>query len=163
MNTFGMHLDSFIISYRFSFPCRISLCCALIESTRFVSVLNSISFINLFHFRCDFDKNQNRNGRISSYLAQANLSSGKFYRSSLNDKQTGYLLFLSHPQTLLSLAASMSFFCIGLVRGYSSPAIPSIHENDPNLLPTKDIASWASNGNLLAPIDFSDEMQSLFI
>lgn len=40
----------------------------------------------------------------------------------------------------------MSFFCIGLVRGYSAPAVPSILETDPDLLPTKDIASWASNG-----------------
>lgn len=41
----------------------------------------------------------------------------------------------------------MSFFCIGLVRGYSAPAIPSIRECDPELLPSKDIASWASNGD----------------
>lgn len=38
----------------------------------------------------------------------------------------------------------MSFFYIGLVRGYSAPAVPSIEENDPELLPTKNIASWAS-------------------
>lgn len=38
----------------------------------------------------------------------------------------------------------MSFFYIGLVRGYSAPAVPSILENDPELLPTKNIASWAS-------------------
>lgn len=39
----------------------------------------------------------------------------------------------------------MSFFYIGLVRGYSAPAVPSIHDNDPDLLPTKSIASWASS------------------
>lgn len=39
----------------------------------------------------------------------------------------------------------MSFFYIGLVRGYSAPAVPSIMENDPDLLPTKNIASWASS------------------
>ena len=38
----------------------------------------------------------------------------------------------------------MSFFCIGLVRGYSAPAVPSISELKPQLLPTKSIASWAS-------------------
>lgn len=48
-------------------------------------------------------------------------------------------------QAILSLCTSMSFFCIGLVRGYSAPAIPSIHDCDPYLLPTKDIASWTSN------------------
>lgn len=47
-------------------------------------------------------------------------------------------------QAILSICISMSFFCIGLVRGYSAPAVPSIMENDPDLLPTKNIASWAS-------------------
>lgn len=47
-------------------------------------------------------------------------------------------------QALLSLCIAMSFFYIGLVRGYSAPAVPSIMENDPELLPTKNIASWAS-------------------
>lgn len=48
-------------------------------------------------------------------------------------------------QTILSLCIAMSFFYIGLVRGYSAPAVPSIMENDPELLPTKNIASWASS------------------
>lgn len=48
-------------------------------------------------------------------------------------------------QTILSLCVSMSYFCIGLVRGYSSPAVPSIEELNPELLPTKHIASWTSN------------------
>lgn len=39
----------------------------------------------------------------------------------------------------------MSYFCIGLVRGYSSPSIPSMKEMNPDLLPTKYIASWASS------------------
>lgn len=47
-------------------------------------------------------------------------------------------------QALLSVCIAMSFFYIGLVRGYSAPAVPSIRENDPELLPTKNIASWAS-------------------
>lgn len=38
----------------------------------------------------------------------------------------------------------MSFFYIGLVRGYSAPAVPSIMENNPEIFPTKNIASWAS-------------------
>ncbi|XP_055320158.1 facilitated trehalose transporter Tret1-like [Sitodiplosis mosellana] len=48
-------------------------------------------------------------------------------------------------QALLSICIAMSFFYIGLVRGYSAPAVPSIMENDPELLPTKNIASWASS------------------
>lgn len=38
----------------------------------------------------------------------------------------------------------MAYFCIGLVRGYSAPAVPSMKELNPDLLPTKYIASWAS-------------------
>ncbi|KAJ6645579.1 Facilitated trehalose transporter Tret1, partial [Pseudolycoriella hygida] len=48
-------------------------------------------------------------------------------------------------QTILSLCISVSYFCIGLVRGYSAPAVPSIKEINPDLLPTKDIASWISS------------------
>ncbi|XP_055594970.1 facilitated trehalose transporter Tret1-like [Uranotaenia lowii] len=48
-------------------------------------------------------------------------------------------------QTLLSVSISLSYFCIGLVRGYSAPAVPSIHEVNPGLLPDKNIASWVSS------------------
>lgn len=48
-------------------------------------------------------------------------------------------------QTLLSLSVSLSYFCIGLVRGYSAPAVPSMNEIDPGLLPDKNIASWVSS------------------
>lgn len=48
-------------------------------------------------------------------------------------------------QTLLSMAVSLGFFCIGMVRGYSAPAMPSILEHVPDLLPTKNIVSWASS------------------
>lgn len=58
--------------------------------------------------------------------------------------KTYWAVFLFIWQTILSLCISMSFFCIGLVRGYSAPAVPSILENDPDLLPTTNIASWAS-------------------
>ncbi|XP_053685630.1 facilitated trehalose transporter Tret1-2 homolog [Sabethes cyaneus] len=48
-------------------------------------------------------------------------------------------------QTLLSLSVSLSYFCIGLVRGYSAPAVPSMNEINPGLLPDKNIASWVSS------------------
>lgn len=48
-------------------------------------------------------------------------------------------------QTILSLCVAMSFFYIGLIRGYSAPAVPSILENNPEMFPTKNIASWASS------------------
>uniref|UniRef100_A0A182WEI2 Major facilitator superfamily (MFS) profile domain-containing protein n=1 Tax=Anopheles minimus TaxID=112268 RepID=A0A182WEI2_9DIPT len=48
-------------------------------------------------------------------------------------------------QTLLSLSVSLSYYCIGLVRGYSAPAVPSMHATAPDLLPSKNIASWVSS------------------
>ncbi|EAT41278.1 AAEL007050-PA [Aedes aegypti] len=48
-------------------------------------------------------------------------------------------------QTLLSLSVSLSYFCIGLVRGYSAPAVPSMNDINPGLLPSKNIASWVSS------------------
>ncbi|XP_058054248.1 facilitated trehalose transporter Tret1-2 homolog [Anopheles bellator] len=48
-------------------------------------------------------------------------------------------------QTLLSLSVSLSYYCIGLVRGYSAPAVPSMQDTMPELLPTKSIASWVSS------------------
>lgn len=57
-----------------------------------------------------------------------------------------YNLFLFIPlQTLLSLSVSLSYFCIGLVRGYSAPAVPSMNDINPGLLPSKNIASWVSS------------------
>ncbi|XP_050090836.1 facilitated trehalose transporter Tret1-2 homolog [Anopheles aquasalis] len=48
-------------------------------------------------------------------------------------------------QTLLSISVSLSYYCIGLVRGYSAPAVPSMHETAPGLLPSKNIGSWVSS------------------
>lgn len=50
-----------------------------------------------------------------------------------------------HLQTTLAVGVSLGFFYIGLVRGFSSPAIPSIRELNPQLLPDKNIASWVSS------------------
>lgn len=52
--------------------------------------------------------------------------------------------FIFHLQTLLAVGVSVGYFYIGLVRGFSSPGIPSIRELNPELLPNKDIASWIS-------------------
>lgn len=48
-------------------------------------------------------------------------------------------------QTLLSVSVSLGYFCIGMVRGYSAPAMPSISETVPNLLPNKSIVSYVSS------------------
>jgi MFS family permease len=47
-------------------------------------------------------------------------------------------------QSLLAVSVSLAYFSIGLVRGWSAPSIPSIHDTIPELLPSKNIASWAS-------------------
>lgn len=54
------------------------------------------------------------------------------------------IVYFATHQALLSLCIAMSFFYIGLVRGYSAPAVPSILKNNHELLPTPNIASWAS-------------------
>lgn len=42
------------------------------------------------------------------------------------------------------MGVSFGYFYIGLVRGFSSPGIPSIRELNPDLLPNKEISSWIS-------------------
>ena len=53
-------------------------------------------------------------------------------------------LFCSKKATF-SLCVSISYFCNGLVRGYSSPAIPSMKEKSNYLLPDENIASWVTS------------------
>lgn len=48
-------------------------------------------------------------------------------------------------QIILSISVSLGYFCIGMVRGYSAPAMPSILESEPGLLPSKSIVSWVSS------------------
>ncbi|XP_059622632.1 facilitated trehalose transporter Tret1-like [Phlebotomus argentipes] len=48
-------------------------------------------------------------------------------------------------QTILSLCVSLGYFGIGLVRGFSAPAIPSIKETFPQLLPERHIETWVSS------------------
>lgn len=56
-------------------------------------------------------------------------------------------MFLISPkiQCTLAICISLSYFNIGLVRGYSSTAFPSMQLLRPDLLPTKDIWSWAGS------------------
>lgn len=48
------------------------------------------------------------------------------------------------PQTIFAIAVSVGYFYIGLVRGFSSPGIPSLRELNPEILPSKEITSWIS-------------------
>lgn len=45
-------------------------------------------------------------------------------------------------QCLLSVCTSLSYFCAGLVRGWSAPGLPSMQQSHPDLLPNKEIESW---------------------
>uniref|UniRef100_A0AAU6W8N6 Trehalose transporter n=1 Tax=Hyphantria cunea TaxID=39466 RepID=A0AAU6W8N6_HYPCU len=45
-------------------------------------------------------------------------------------------------QLWLTLGASLSFLIIGLVRGYSASAIPSIEDNDPAIIQSSEQKSW---------------------
>uniref|UniRef100_A0A1B0D0W2 Facilitated trehalose transporter Tret1 n=1 Tax=Phlebotomus papatasi TaxID=29031 RepID=A0A1B0D0W2_PHLPP len=47
--------------------------------------------------------------------------------------------------TILSLCVSLGYFGIGLVRGFSAPAIPSIRDTFPELLPGVHIETWVSS------------------
>lgn len=47
-------------------------------------------------------------------------------------------------QLLVAMAASMGYMTIGLVRGWSSPGLPSMVELNPELIPSEEIESWVS-------------------
>ncbi|KAF6200374.1 hypothetical protein GE061_006677 [Apolygus lucorum] len=47
-------------------------------------------------------------------------------------------------QVWLAVTASLGYLTIGLVRGWSSPAIPSMREISPNLAPDDEVISWIS-------------------
>uniref|UniRef100_T1HU29 Uncharacterized protein n=1 Tax=Rhodnius prolixus TaxID=13249 RepID=T1HU29_RHOPR len=55
-----------------------------------------------------------------------------------------FVLFLnaSVVQVLLATSASLGFLTIGLVRGFSSPAIPSMKVYNPELVPHEEAVSW---------------------
>nr|CAD7425867.1 unnamed protein product [Timema monikensis] len=47
-------------------------------------------------------------------------------------------------QLLLTMSASLGYLTIGLVRGFSSPGVPSMQELSPHLVPDDDAVSWVS-------------------
>nr|CAD7439277.1 unnamed protein product [Timema bartmani] len=48
------------------------------------------------------------------------------------------------PWLLLTMSASLGYLTIGLVRGFSSPGVPSMQELSPHLVPDDDAVSWVS-------------------
>ncbi|XP_068083952.1 facilitated trehalose transporter Tret1 [Anabrus simplex] len=55
-------------------------------------------------------------------------------------KSSGYVGWL--PHFLLAIAASLGYLSIGLVRGFSSPAVPSMQSLAPHLVPDEEAISW---------------------
>ncbi|KAK3919420.1 Facilitated trehalose transporter Tret1 [Frankliniella fusca] len=47
-------------------------------------------------------------------------------------------------ELLVAMAASLGYMTIGLVRGWSSPGLPSMLDLDPELVPNDEIVSWVS-------------------
>ncbi|XP_052125320.1 facilitated trehalose transporter Tret1-like, partial [Frankliniella occidentalis] len=47
-------------------------------------------------------------------------------------------------ELLVAMAASLGYMTIGLVRGWSSPGLPSMTELNPELVPNEEIVSWVS-------------------
>ena len=47
-------------------------------------------------------------------------------------------------QLLLAMAASLGYLTIGLVRGFSSPGVPSMQHLNPELVPDEQAVSWVS-------------------
>ncbi|PNF21989.1 Facilitated trehalose transporter Tret1-2-like protein [Cryptotermes secundus] len=48
-------------------------------------------------------------------------------------------------QLLLAMAASLGYMTTGLVRGFSSPGIPSMQQKAPHLVPNESAVSWLSS------------------
>jgi len=47
-------------------------------------------------------------------------------------------------QLLLAMAASLGYMTTGLVRGFSSPGVPSMQQISPHLVPDESAVSWIS-------------------
>ena len=78
------------------------------------------------------------------------------YRTDLREPQVGRqqfdqtqvltteIVLFSVLQLLLAMAASLGYMTTGLVRGFSSPGVPSMQEISPHLLPDDKALSWIS-------------------
>jgi len=57
---------------------------------------------------------------------------------------TVQIVLFSALQLLLAMAASLGYMTTGLVRGFSSPGVPSMQQISPHLLPNDSAVSWIS-------------------
>ena len=54
------------------------------------------------------------------------------------------IVLFSVLQLLLAMAASLGYMTTGLVRGFSSPGVPSMQQISPHLVPDDSAFSWIS-------------------
>jgi hypothetical protein len=78
------------------------------------------------------------------------------YRTDFHEPQVGHqqfdhlqlltiqIVLISVLQLLLAMAASLGYMTIGLVRGFSSPGVPSMQQVSPQLVPDDSAFSWIS-------------------
>jgi hypothetical protein len=64
--------------------------------------------------------------------------------SSLNTSLNIQIVLFSVLQLLLAMAASLAYMTTGLVRGFSSPGVPSMQQLSPHLVPDESAFSWIS-------------------
>jgi hypothetical protein len=76
------------------------------------------------------------------------------YRTDLHESQVGrqqfdhlqvltvQIVLISVLQLLLAMAASLAYMITGLVRGFSSPGVPSMQQISPHLVPDDSAVSW---------------------
>jgi hypothetical protein len=58
-------------------------------------------------------------------------------------------------QLLLAMAASLGYMTIGLVRGFSSPGVPSMQQISPHLVPDESAVSWISKYDIFTLYKFN--------
>jgi hypothetical protein len=78
------------------------------------------------------------------------------YRAELHEPQFGcqqfdhlqvltvQIVLFSVLQLLLAMAASLGYMTTGLVRGFTSPGVPSMQQISPHLVPDDSAVSWIS-------------------
>jgi hypothetical protein len=78
------------------------------------------------------------------------------YKTDFHEQQVGHqqfehlqlltiqIVLISVLQLLLAMAASLGYMSMGLVRGFSSPGVPSMQQISPHLVPDDSAFSWIS-------------------
>jgi len=65
------------------------------------------------------------------------------------------IVLFSVLQLLLAMAASLGYMTTGLVRGFSSPGVPSMQQVSPHLVPDENAVSWVSKYVIFTPYKFN--------